>query len=528
MMEIVTRTDRREGFRADSMTMYSLNYIFGESFELSGTFVKMVLGNNKIDVDKIYDWCELNHRDLSKTLRKVANTLYEKSSPYQKTIYFYRFIHDLGLEVRDLINTIYNLLSDELMQSNQINQNLTYDNIIWAYLDKLDEYTGLDAWSQSQHNLKIIDLFGMNAKDEITKLSCHVHDTFNNIIKNKYRIRLQEGIDALNNLRNGYVEAPAVWTGTTGTTSLISGTHIGQTITYNIYNTVTGTHALNTMTSSVFHNGISSVRYVTEGWEDLLQPAITVRNTINMASKKTLKKEPINKKTPGVKRLNKSLKVFRKYIPSKLTTNFLRCLEIVIPGETFNWAIKLKSRKDLITYSEYLNNTSISFDLHVMTKTNLKISRCCIVFDGCPILDEVLAIYMMIKTGRELEILNGSGFFDKDKTLFEMFIEPLLQKKEISPDAMLDLSRVYDTLDGHNPNVIQPESIRHPAEIKSRIRSWLMAYLSRYIQDDIFEYTMNLDVSWDEAIDYEAFQLFNVNDFNHYVKPLVWSVSKPI
>lgn len=38
---------------------------------------------------------------------------------------------------------------------------------------------------------------------------------------------------------------------------------------------------------------------------------------------------------------------------------------------------------------------------------------------------------------------------------------------------------------------------------------------------------MNSDVSWGEAIDYEAFQLFNVNDFNHYVRPLVWSMNKP-
>ena len=63
MMEIVTRRDRREGFLADQMTMYSLNYIFQESFELSGTFVKMVLGDNRVDIDSLYDWCELNHVD---------------------------------------------------------------------------------------------------------------------------------------------------------------------------------------------------------------------------------------------------------------------------------------------------------------------------------------------------------------------------------------------------------------------------------------------------------------------------------
>jgi len=525
MMEIVTRRDRREGFLADQMTMYSLNYIFQESFELSGTFVKMVLGDNRVDIDSLYDWCELNHVDLTNTLRKAAVKLYDKSSPYQKTIYFYKFIHDLGLEIRDLISTVYNLLSDEIMHSGS---ELTYENIIWAYMDKLDEYTGLDTFTQSEHNLKIIDLFGMNTKDELKRLSGSVHDTFNNIIKNQYRIRLQEGMDALNNLRTGYIDIPAVWTGTTGTSSLITSTRTPSMITYNIHNSVNGTHALNTYTSSVFHNGISSVRYLVDGWEDLLHPNIGTQIRTNiLPNTKTLKKEKLSKNTPGVRRLNKSLKVFRKYVPSKLATDFLRCLEITIPGKLYNWSLQLKTRKDLVTYSEYLNNTSISFNLYVMTKNNLKISRCCIVFNGCPILDEVLAIYMMIKTGREIDILNGSGFFDKDKTLFDMFVEPILQKKEIKTDAMVDLIGVYDTLDGSNPNRLQPEQIRHPAEIKSRIRSWLVSYLSRYIPDDIMEYTTNLDVSWGEAVDYEAFQLFNVNDFNHYVKPLTWSVCKP-
>ena len=526
MMEIVTRRDRREGFLADQMTMYSLNYIFQESFELSGTFVKMVLGDNRVDIDSLYDWCELNHVDLTSTLRKAAVKLYNKSSPYQKTIYFYKFIHDLGLEIRDLITTVYNLLSDEIMHSGS---ELTYENIIWAYMDKLDEYTGLDGFTQSEHNLKIIDLFGMNTKDELKRLSGSVHDTFNNVIKNQYRIRLQEGMDALNSLRSGYVDMPAVWTSTTGTSSLITSTHTPSTITYNIQNSVGGTHALNTYTSSVFHNGISSVRYLIDGWEDLLHPNIgtQIRNTVSSTpNKKTLKKEKLNKNTPGVRRLNKSLKVFRKYVPANLATNFLRCLEITIPGKTFNWSLRLKSRKDLVTYSGYLNNAAISYDLYVMTKNNIKISRCCIVFDGCPILDEVLAIYMMIKTGRELDILNGSGFFDKDKTLFDMFIDPLLNKEEPPTNAISDLINSY-TLDGSNPNRLMPEQIRHPAEIKYRIRSWLVSYLSRYIPDDIIEYTTNLDISWDEAVDYEAFQLFNVNDFNHYVRPLTWSIIKP-
>ena len=225
-MEIVTRRDSREGFLADPLTMYSLNYIFNNSFELSGTFVKMVLGENKVDIDRIYDWCELNHVSLTNTLRKAAVKLYKESNPYQKTIYFYKFIHDLGLELRNLVSTVYDILSDELMHSRT---DLTYENIIWAYMDKLDEYTGLDSFTQSEHDLKIIDLFGMNTRDELKRLSGSVYDTFNNVIKNQYRIRLQEGMAALNSLRSGYIDTPTVWTGTTGTSSIITSTPLPQT-----------------------------------------------------------------------------------------------------------------------------------------------------------------------------------------------------------------------------------------------------------------------------------------------------------
>ena len=34
---------------------------------------------------------------------------------------------------------------------------------------------------------------------------------------------------------------------------------------------------------------------------------------------------------------------------------------------------------------------------------------------------------------------------------------------------------------------------------------------------------MNLDVSFEEAIDYEAFQLFDVKVFDKWVKPFKWN-----
>lgn len=533
-MEIITRKDRREGYLADQMTMYSLNYIFNESFELSGTFVKLVLGENNIDIDKIYDWCELYNRRLDLALKNASDELYRKASPYQKTIYFYKFVHDLGLEIRELINTVYNLLSDTLMQSGIT---YTYENIVGAYIAKLEDYGSSDTIIQCEHFLKIIDLFGMNTRDEINRLSKNVHDTFNNVIKNQYRINFEKNRDVLRNLCTDYVQMPTVWTGTSQITQTVNITTMDQNQSTYIYNPNGIRYTIQDSTSGLISTSLLNsysmypIRYHVDGWEDLLQPSITISRTVPLPSKKTLQKEKLNKKTPGVKRLNKSLKVFRKYIPSDMATKFLRCVEVNIPGELFNWSFKLKSRKDLVTYSEYINNSAISYDLYVMTKANIKISRCCIVFNGCPILDEVLAVYMMIKTGRELDIINGSGFFDKDKALFNVLIEPLIDKVEVVNDALDDLRNSMLTLDGSVQRTtypeLSPESIRNPAEIKYRIRTWLIEYLERYIPSSILEYTMNLDVSWGEAIDYEAFQLFNVNDFNHYVRPLVWSVNKP-
>ena len=38
----------------------------------------------------------------------------------------------------------------------------------------------------------------------------------------------------------------------------------------------------------------------------------------------------------------------------------------------------------------------------------------------------------------------------------------------------------------------------------------------------LYDYTTNLDVSFGEAVDYEAFSLFNITCFDYLVKPLTW------
>ena len=71
MLEHITRRNNREGFLADPMTMYSVDYIFKESFSMS-MFHKLVFGEYNIDLDYIYDKCEESNTRFDITLRKLS------------------------------------------------------------------------------------------------------------------------------------------------------------------------------------------------------------------------------------------------------------------------------------------------------------------------------------------------------------------------------------------------------------------------------------------------------------------------
>ena len=540
MITHTTRRDRnREGYLADPLTMYSIDHIFGETFSMS-MFHKLVFGEYNLDLDYIYDRCEESGTSFEGALRKISKILYENSSPFQKNKLAYKYFHNLGLEIKSLVDKVSNILREvqdvDLLESLQSGENNTtlITNRIKA-LDKatLDRYAEKNLTAEYMDTpdfklLRIIDDFLFNHLEVYNKVRGDLTESFNNVVKNEYRKRLAKSTLAMNAFL-GYEELhrqqSAVHIVSTPTRSTSLYTNLNNTIT-NSTNTVYNLFNDTTSTSNTLIND--------DGWENMLG---TYRSQVKLKPKP----EKISKKTPGVKILNKSLKIIRKFFPATELMDFLKCIEVVVPGELFDYGFKLRERKDLIRYSKNITTFSINWDLVIYTKLGEKIARSCITFKGSPILDQVLAVYLLLKSGKEKEILLNSGFFDREYPYFSEILEPLVKslKDEKLQNTNIDNLRetnlrreeINETLDGlygsdRYQNLRRNRYLEHifqQTEIKTSINNWIREYFFvNGFDRTLYDYTTNLDVSFGEAVDYEAFSLFNITCFDYLVKPLTW------
>ena len=602
----ISRRNRPQGFLADNLTMYSIRNIFNEDFSLP-SFYKHVFGEYNVDLDSVYDKCELERVSFEKTIETLGLKLYSISKPYQKNKLIYKYFHDIGLDIMDMVNELYERIKyliplDHLAFEENVPEKFgksSSDVVKDLYIEILNSYERLfessEDYFDSQifRNLRLIDNFLIGHKEIMQTILPNLSGTFNNTIKNCYRIRLERGNRAIeeftqiHSLREsfGIKQNPNTFGGSSFIQS--SFLNFSTTLTNQTYTILPSTKTTDITTGSIssiiniintsdtlatIHNTQLLLSYsdpFTEAERSLLKDFYIPKKPKIMD--KNLGKPKLNKKSKGVRIFNKSLQSIRKFIPKKDLDLFLRGGEFVFKGKMFNYGFRLYNRMDLITYSHSMNSYSIKWALNIYDKeTEQKLARACIVFRNCPILDNVLSVYMLLKSDQEDEILLNSGFHDKGP-LFESKLNPIITalKKAKEPkiknflsnetgaepvlnnlctelnvlnanlqngqiatvQASLPNENDNFTLDGHNryENRMRNaylERVSIEVEIKSAIRNWLERYLIKNGMDkDLYKYTTNLDVSWDEAVDYEAFQLFDVKVFDKWVKPLKWSVN---
>ena len=536
-----TRRNSREGFLADPMTMYSIDHIFNETFSMS-MFHKLVLGEYNIDLDYIYDRCEESRKSFELTLRRVSDILYQNSDPFIKNKLIYRYFHELGLEIKSLVNKVSDYLREvqdvslfEDMINGERNTALITNRIKALDRNTLDRYASENLTSEYMETtdfklLRVIDDFLYNHLEIYNKIKNDLTESFNNTVKNVYRKRMNRSIISMNN----FLSTRKINKSNTITTV---STPTGNTSYFNNINSTYGiTNGTSTFTN---YNTLYNDNWDT--WDnDIYNTREWYRNNISLKPKKV---EKVNKKTPGVRVLNKSLKIIRKFFPARDLEDFLKCIEIPVPGEMFTYGFKLRERQDLIRYSKNMSNFSISWDLNIYTKQGEKIARSCITFKNSPILDQVLSVYLMIKSNNEKELLLNSGFFDREYPHFSNILDPLVkklkeekEKKEKKVNNFLEFRGNNGNISINNNNTLDGsdryqnmrrnrylEQVLQQAEIKTSISNWIRDYLfSNGFDRTLYEYTNNLDVSWDEAVDYEAFNLFNITCFDYLVIPFIW------
>ena len=591
----------RKSFRADPLTMYSIDSIFNHEFSMP-SFYKLIFAEFNLDLDRIYDDCEEKRVSFDQTVETLSNKLFGLSKPYVKNRLIYNYFHDLGLELMSLTNEIYARLKDYINVDDIMgNQNIVNhsDRIKEKYKQSLDLFRRTDPYSYTGVGIEDLPpiLRVLNCVTNFTEghlvlfnnLLPHLTDTFNNVIKNEYRLRVNEGDRALQRfveisaVKQKFINENDLNKRSFGSQTFINSSFssfnnsIENTNLYSIIPMVTAPTSGTTSTLSYLnnintHNTITGdPLYTTLSQLDRMQNDIA-RNFYNPRYPKSKDRIRTNKKTPGIKRLNKSLKIISKFIPEKDLGLFLRGGEFTLDAERYRWGFRLRSRESLVKYSDNINNSSIMWDLNIYDKpTDSKLARACIVFKDSPILDNVLSTWMLLKTGKEDYILANSGMFDRGdyyRALLEPVVNEIKKKtkleREYQQNQMLDRignhledePRLNQELDGvilDSLNVVNGgtcsnlvsgttldgsrnryqnsrrnaylERVSIEIEIKTVIRSWLREWLFDNGMDrELYEYTTNLDVSFGEAIDYEAFQLFDVKVFDRWVKPLKWSM----
>jgi len=107
--------------------------------------------------------------------------------------------------------------------------------------------------------------------------------------------------------------------------------------------------------------------------------------------------------------LNKSLNGLKSFMGEEPVRAFVSGEEVKVEGQKFDYV--MKKSMSLIKYTKEINSLHIPYNLSIYTKSGEYITKICVVFPGSPVLDQVLSLYLMVKSGREEELLRAGNFY---------------------------------------------------------------------------------------------------------------------
>jgi hypothetical protein len=286
-------------------------------------------------------------------------------------------------------------------------------------------------------------------------------------------------------------------------------------------------HSITTTNSGSYidYNRSSTSTYnsYTDGWESLIdmshyrrlaqaqsrQLDVTTerdrnayREFLENTSKKFVSK-PHKDLTPEVRnRLRKSFKGLTRFLRPDEYEDLFNRNDLVVEGINWNFRIYFNSKKDIITYTKNMDNYSIPYKLELLTKSGERLCDICIIYPGCPILDEILSTLLLIKSGQE-DVLIDTGNHLNKSVLYKNIIK---DKNEFV--------------------VITNDGLAHRANSYIRVKEIVWDGLRAILNVDELSYIFDNDLTWDEIVRYPAFKLFDVKVFDSYVRKLNWTPAK--
>lgn len=250
-------------------------------------------------------------------------------------------------------------------------------------------------------------------------------EDINNFLPIQQSQQINSSIQLINNLtiHNGYVSRV--------NDSIVTVIAASTTPIFN-FTTSIGTSNSNTINDIHFAGNIGrTITSTTTGiWYPINSAIYTVSNYFNNHS--VQKQGPLIKKSVKSS-IKRALKLISNFGMEEDIRIFLGGDEIEVshPESLFKFVIS-KKENTLIQYTEKCGHHT-PYNLGLYTKTNIHVADLCVYFNQTPILDQILALSIFIKTGDENDLLEKANYnrltSDKELRKSLAYNNPMLEKK---------------------------------------------------------------------------------------------------
>lgn len=131
------------------------------------------------------------------------------------------------------------------------------------------------------------------------------------------------------------------------------------------------------------------------------------------------------------KAITRAVNLFGKFFNKDDIEGFIKGYEYVIEGKKFNYRLTKTDRTNLLLNTISPNNIHIPYDLEITNKDNIVLAKACYLFENTPIIDQIIAFTMMIKSGNEDEFIQKANLFSTTNAYRESELYTL--KRALSP-----------------------------------------------------------------------------------------------
>jgi hypothetical protein len=143
-------------------------------------------------------------------------------------------------------------------------------------------------------------------------------------------------------------------------------------------------------------------------------------------------KEETNEYKKGRKILSKTVSALHDFGMNKDISVFIKggTLEISHPSSKYKFVIHKIINSDLIKDS-VRSLSSVPFKLELFTKTDIFIANLCVYADNTPILEQILALSLFIRTGDEDHIFERANFLNVSYNAPKILYDFIKEKPEL-------------------------------------------------------------------------------------------------